>query len=129
MLVSIIKIILSFVYVFIFQNTSSMDNILGKHLYPLTMWYLLCWAYKVPRAIDDVEVFPQGWYAQTILHIWPFFPFIFIHHHLPIPVLSIPDSNTHPEIVSNAKTPLLTFCALYSSSWTFCVVTSWRLVL
>ena len=70
------------------------------HIVPhLDLKYLICLEYTVTRTIGYVVGFPQGWYAQTIMHIRPLLPFSFTQHHLPITVLSVTDSYIQPAIV------------------------------
>ena len=64
----------------------------------------------------------------TILHTCPFFPFIFNQNHTPSPLLSVPNSYTHTEILSNANIIVTPFYNILSFLWTLCVATAWRSV-
>ena len=112
----------------IYHTGSSLNKILGCLVSPFSMQCLICCKYTVPRPMGGVVGFPHGWYAHTIMHIFPLLPFIFIQHHLPFPILSVPDSDTQPAIASKAKVPVPLYCAPLSYPYTLCVYTEQRSV-
>ena len=69
--------------------------------------------------MGDVVGFPHGSYAHTILHIFPLLPFRFTQHHIPISVLSVPESDTQPAILSKYKIPVPPSCTILFSLCTF----------
>ena len=110
------------------RTTSSLNNIIGRRVSPLFLWYIICLEYTVPCTIDDVEGFPLDWYSQTVLHTCLLFPFRFNQHHLLIPVISVPDSYNHPSVVSNANIHVPPSCAISLSLYILCVANAWMSV-
>ena len=43
------------------------NSVLGQNLSLISLWYLISWAWIIPRTPVEVESFTQVWYAQNIL--------------------------------------------------------------